>query len=358
VGLTGLNPGTTYHYRIEATNSAGTSFGSDQTFTTASAISQAPQGNWVGTYGGSGYDLAAWNGGSDKVSMPGVAVSLTQGNRYEWAAGTSDVRALESPDQSTRNAGTYYDANQVQVQLSFSSAYSGALELYAVDWDSTARRETITVGNQTANLSTAFDQGAWVSFSINQAASSTLTITVSRTAGGNAVLSGIFLGGAGTPPSPPFSTSPQGSWVGTYGTLGYDMAAWNGGSDVMSMPGASVSLLQGNRYVWATSTSDVRALESADTSTRNAATYYSSNQVQVQLSFSSPYTGNLEVYAVDWDSTARRETITVGNQTANLASDFSQGAWVTFSINQATTVTVTVTNTGPSNAVLSGIFLS
>lgn len=33
--VTGLRPGTTYHYRIEATNATGTTYGSDQTFTTA-----------------------------------------------------------------------------------------------------------------------------------------------------------------------------------------------------------------------------------------------------------------------------------------------------------------------------------
>jgi hypothetical protein len=35
--LTGLTPGETIHYRIEATNSAGTTFGSDQQFTTSAA---------------------------------------------------------------------------------------------------------------------------------------------------------------------------------------------------------------------------------------------------------------------------------------------------------------------------------
>lgn len=36
--LTGLRPGTTYHYRIEATNATGTTYGSDQTFTTSPAL--------------------------------------------------------------------------------------------------------------------------------------------------------------------------------------------------------------------------------------------------------------------------------------------------------------------------------
>jgi hypothetical protein len=35
--LSGLAAGTTYHFRIAATNSAGTSYGSDRTFTTLSA---------------------------------------------------------------------------------------------------------------------------------------------------------------------------------------------------------------------------------------------------------------------------------------------------------------------------------
>ena len=79
------------------------------------------------------------------------------------------------------------------MQLSFSTAYSGNLELYALDWDSGGRRETITVGGQTANLDDDFTQGAWVTFPITAAANSTITITVTPTAGANAVLSGIFL---------------------------------------------------------------------------------------------------------------------------------------------------------------------
>jgi hypothetical protein len=68
------------------------------------------------------------------------------------------------------------------------------LELYAVDWDTTARREIITVNGESAVLSNEFHEGAWVSFPIEVAAGGTVTITVDRLAGSNAVLSGIFLG--------------------------------------------------------------------------------------------------------------------------------------------------------------------
>ena len=76
--------------------------------------------------------------------------------------------------------------------------------------------------------------------------------------------------------------------------------------------------------------------------------------------FSSAYTGNIELYAVDWDHVGRRETISAGGQSASLTSDFSNGAWITIPVNQAagSTLTITVTNNGPVNAVLSGIFLN
>jgi hypothetical protein len=71
------------------------------------------------------------------------------------------------------------------------------LHLYAIDWDSTDRRESITVndgsGPHTVNITTDFSQGAWTSVPVTVAAGGTVTITVTRTAGINAVLSGIFL---------------------------------------------------------------------------------------------------------------------------------------------------------------------
>jgi hypothetical protein len=105
---------------------------------------------------------------------------------------------LQSPDTATRHAACFYDANQIRLHLTFSTAYSGSIHIYALDWDSVSRRETITVndgsGPQTANITTDFSQGAWVNVPINVAAGGTVTVSVTRTGGVNAVLSGIFLG--------------------------------------------------------------------------------------------------------------------------------------------------------------------
>jgi hypothetical protein len=332
---------------------------------TPSPVSQEPQGSWVGKYGSAGYLLADWDGAQDSSVLPaGVTATLKQGSRYQWAPNTGDVRALQGPEGATRNASTYYDPNEVKVELGFTNAYSGNLHLYALDWDSTARRESITVndgsGPRTVLLSSEFNKGAWISVPVNVAAKGAVTVTVTREAGANAVLSGIFLGDAGSPPVNGGQELSKGGWVGSYGHEGYDLAGWDGPTgDVSYVPGATVSVVQGTRYQWAANTTDGRALSEPGQLTRNAAAYYDPNQIQVQLRFTAAYSGNLHLYAVDWDSSTRRETITVNGQTASLSSSFNGGAWVSFPIGvkAGETVTITVDRTAGPNAVLSGIFL-
>jgi hypothetical protein len=323
-------------------------------------VQQEPQGNWVGAYGSGGYLLADWDGTQDLSDLPGVTATLLEGGRYRWASSTSEVRALTDPGDSTRVAAAYTDKTQIRLQLSFKAAYTGSLELYALDWDKQGRRETITVGGETALLSSDFSQGAWVSFPISVSAGGSVTILVNRTAGINAVLSGVFLGGAGAPPSTPVSKAPQGNWVGAYGSDGYALAAWGGTSDLFSLPSATLSLESGGRYRWAASTADIRALQSPEASTRVAAAYSSPTQILVKLAFTSAYTGNIELYALDWDKQGRRETVTVDGQTALLSSDFSEGAWMSFPVSVAAgeTVQIVIDRTAGINAVLSGIFLN
>ena len=108
-------------------------------------------------------------------------------------SGPSRVRT-----KSTREAACWFASSQLELQLSFSSAYSGNLELYALDWDSTSRQESVSVsgapGTQTAGLATSFNEGAWMVFPISVASGGTVTITVLLMSVPDAVLSGISLG--------------------------------------------------------------------------------------------------------------------------------------------------------------------
>jgi hypothetical protein len=159
---------------------------------------QAPQGSWVGAYGASGYALLGWNGTSDQVALGPATLVIDQGTRFQWRTASTQVRDLQSPDGSTRRATAVYDANQLRLHLSFTTAYTGTLHLYALDASTIDRREVITIddgsGPRAATLGTAFDQGLWIHASISVPAGGSVTITIDRRGGYNAVLSGIFLG--------------------------------------------------------------------------------------------------------------------------------------------------------------------
>jgi len=160
------------------------------------------QGTWVGTYGVDGYVLGGWTTSGDLSSLPaGVTYSLEQGSRYTWASSTTDVRALQSPDQTGRRSTTWYDTTEVRVRLNFANPYSGTLHLYAVDWNAIGRAENVTIddgtGPRTAGLTSAFNNGAWVHAPITVGSGGSVLITADNVAGNyNAVINGLFLGGA------------------------------------------------------------------------------------------------------------------------------------------------------------------
>ena len=153
----------------------------------------------MGAYGADGYALLAWNKTSDVVVMPKATLFLDQGRRFRWDASSTSVRALENATQTERRAAQWLDNTSLRLHLTFSTAYSGTLRLYCIDWDGTTRRQVVYVddgsGPRSISLDTAFHDGAWLSFPINVASGATLTIRADRVAG-QATLSGIFLGGS------------------------------------------------------------------------------------------------------------------------------------------------------------------
>ncbi len=76
-------------------------------------------------YGANGYDLGANDGIGGDLTHCQTRRYADEGARYVWDWCTSDPRALQNPDQTTRTAATYYDADQIIVTLPFTNAYSG-----------------------------------------------------------------------------------------------------------------------------------------------------------------------------------------------------------------------------------------
>ncbi|HYU50466.1 MAG TPA: S8 family serine peptidase [Candidatus Limnocylindria bacterium] len=319
------------------------------------------QGNWVGTYGTDGYALGAWNGSTDLVVLPTATLTMEQGRRHTWANSTTDVRALQSPGQTERRAATWVDDSQLRLRLDFSAAYSGNLHLYVVDWDSTTRRQNVTVSDGTTTktiaMTNSYSAGAWLHFPITVGAGGIVRITADYVAGYNPNIDGLFLGGAGPLPPPP------GDWVGVYGADGYALGAWNSSTDLVALPNATLTVEQGSRYVWANPTTDVRALESPNETERRAATWFDNSQLRLRLNFSAAYAGTLHLYVVDWDSTTRRQNVTVtdGTTTRTIAmtSSYNAGAWLHFPINVGAggIVRITADYVAGYNPNIDGLFL-
>jgi fibronectin type 3 domain-containing protein len=152
------------------------------------------------------------------VSLPTATLTVEQGTRYVWSNPTTDGRALESPNRTERRAATWFDNTQLRLRLDFSSAYAGNLHLYVVDWDTTTRRQNITVTDgtttKTVAMTNSYNQGAWLHFPINVGPGGTVRITADYVAGFNPNISGLFLGdasGSATVPGQPSLSATAGN---------------------------------------------------------------------------------------------------------------------------------------------------
>ena len=154
------------------------------------------KGNWIGTYGSLGYDVIG--AGSAGLKLPSdVTVTPSGELSYTWAnpAPATATQALEVPPSgATRIAATWYSAGSFTVDVDVTDSQSYNLELYVLDYDTTTRAEQIQFTNATtgAVLSTqtvsSFSGGAYMNYTI----SGNVLITITKTAGANAVLSGLF----------------------------------------------------------------------------------------------------------------------------------------------------------------------
>src|SRR5712691_5719801 len=148
----------------------------------------------------------------------------------------------------------------------------------------------------------------------------------------------------------------QGTWKGVYGGEGYNVI-----DDTVAYP-AYVTATPSNplNYVWSASTTDARGLQKAAATDRIAATWYSSGSYNIDLSFSDTAQHQVAVYCLDWDYLGRTQTVSVLDgatqavlDSRNLAN-FANGQYLVWKLSGH--VILRITNTGPQNAVISGLF--
>jgi hypothetical protein len=225
------------------------------------------------------------------------------------------------------------------------TASSGLTVSFAASGNCTVSGNTVTITSAGSCTITASQSG-----NVNYNAAADVPRSFNITSGG---------GGSGT--SAAFirsDTTTQGNWHGVYGSQGYGIVA-----DTFSYPSyAQVTVSGASTWVWASSTSDVRALQKASGLDRIASCWYTdpSPTFSIDINLTDGVSHQVAIYGVDWDGWGRLQTIDVLDAATGAVLDsrtmsaFSQGQYLAWSVRGH--VVLRLTNARYPNGVISGLF--
>lgn len=188
--------------------------GAQAAISPAATVDTTTQGSWVGMYGTQGYILASFDGtaggsGTDRTNLPAyISGYSTTGTKYVFEKGVTP-RDLQDPANpsttSARSVGCWYAASSFTVTLTPSQSGTFRLGLYYLDPLAQGRGVSWTISG--ANLTgtdtlPSFSTGYWYIYTLSATVGTPIVITVTKTAGPNAILNAItFDPLPGSPPT-------------------------------------------------------------------------------------------------------------------------------------------------------------
>lgn len=147
-------------------------------------------GNWIGVYGSDGYNVI-----NDSMSLPAYAqVTQSGGSSFTWSTTTTETRALQRGSGTGRIAAAWFNNNFFDITLNLTDGQAHDVAIYALDWDSFTRAQRFDVYDANTNTLLAtqtisgFRNGVYTVWRL----SGNVRIRVTRTAGNNAVVNGLF----------------------------------------------------------------------------------------------------------------------------------------------------------------------
>ncbi len=328
----------------------------------------ATSGNWIGAYGGQGYDALGYT-----ADLPSYATVTPSGTTYlVQSSGTTQTYALENPatypapdPSANRVAATWYGTSfSVAVDLTDGQAHDVAL--YMDDWSGSTRSEQIQV---TTTAGTVLDTRTISSFHTGVYLQWTITGDVvfkfTTLAGPNAVLNGLFFDPVASATSMATyvktDAATSGNWIGAYGGQGYDALGYTA-----DLPSYATVTPSGTTYlVQSSGTTQTYALENPATypapdpsANRVAATWYGTS-FSVAVDLTDGQAHDVTLYMDDWGGNTRSEQIQVTTTTGTVLdtrtiSSFHTGVYLQWTITGDVVFKFT-TLAGP-NAVLNGLF--
>jgi hypothetical protein len=147
-------------------------------------------GDWTALYGVDGYSIP-----NTVAVYPSYAKVVEHGNLYTWAASTTDTRGTELIGGG-RVARAWYSSASFTHSLNVGSS-THTVAFYFVDWDRAGRAETVEILDGVSGTVldsrtvSGFGGGQYLVYDL----SGYIQVRVTKTAGGNGVMSGIFFGG-------------------------------------------------------------------------------------------------------------------------------------------------------------------
>ena len=147
-------------------------------------------GTWKGNYGADGNLIVA-----DSTAAPAYAtVTPRNHQQWVWAWSTLDARGPQRAAVNDRIAPCWYSGNTFDIDVSVAGDTARLVSLYFLDWDNAGRSQKVEVLDKStgALLHTTtvanFVNGAYAQYRLK----GELTFRLTRVAGANAVVSGIF----------------------------------------------------------------------------------------------------------------------------------------------------------------------
>jgi hypothetical protein len=365
----------------------------------------ATGGNWKTAYQADGQVIIG-----DSSAIPAYAAYAPASGylSWTWADPATDAGSLQRAASTARLASCWYSPTELSMNFHFTDGQAHQVSFYFLDWDKAGRQQTLELYNAdsgallASHAITSFSGGIYSTWDLQGNVRARLV----RVSGPNCVVSGVFFGvptggtttgssggttdggtstgatgstgstgttgsttggstGTITPPPTsglnavralPENTVVMGTWKGTYGAQGYQLAA-----DASKLPSyASISVTGKSDWVWNWSTSDASAVQRAAAADRLAACYYAASTFDVGVKITDGQTHKVSFYCLDWDAQGRTQKIDVLDASTGAilntttVSGFQKGTYLSWDVKGA--VTFRFTRTGPLNAVASGIF--
>lgn len=283
-------------------------------------------------------------------NVPVGSYSLTvKATDNKGATATSDVVAITvngatetvSAPVITPGGGTFTNS----VSVSMTTATAGATIRYTTDGSTPNGTSAVYTAPFTISNSQTVNAVAFLNGKLSTVSSAAFVITSTPPP-----QSGNSAHYVGT------DTTTRGNWKNVYGSEGYTVVG-----DASQEPQFGEMRPSGKGdWLWRYSTSDINGLQKVSNEDRILAVWYSENSFNVDITITDGQTHRMAAYFCDWDNLGRKQTVEILDAETGTVldtrtlSNFSSGRYLVWDISGQ--IRIRVTRTGPSNAIMNGIF--